>query len=220
LNDYYSNLRTEIEPLLPTSYSRVMDVGCGAGVTSDWLKQRGSAAEFIGVETELGAVRQAEKVLDRVIRANIEQDLAFVDEYFEQVDLLLLLDVLEHLRDPWSFLRKIRGVVRAQGSVIASIPNIRNLKAIAPLIVRGEWRYGDSGLLDRTHLRFFTKKTILELFESAGLAVDMIVPTGPVEKNNVKSVAGSFAFLLNKAVGGAFTEFIAHQFLVRATKGP
>jgi len=87
-----------------------------------------------------------------------------------------------------------------------------------PLVLLGQWRYGHSGLLDRTHLRFFTRKSILELFESAGLVVERIAPTGPIERRYIKSAAGALAFVLNKATGGATMEFIAHQFLVRARK--
>jgi 2-polyprenyl-3-methyl-5-hydroxy-6-metoxy-1,4-benzoquinol methylase len=217
-DNYHNVLRREIEPLLPAAYSRVMDVGCGSGVTSSWLKQRCPGAEAIGVEADLDAAREAGKVLDRVIAVNVEQSLDFIDEYFERIELLLLMDILEHLRDPWTFLHKIKSVVKDRGCIIASIPNVRNLKVLMPLIIQGQWRYGDCGLLDKTHLRFFTKKTIVELFDSAGLVVDLIAPTGPIAKNNIRSAAGLLALVLNKATGGAFTEFIAHQFLVRARK--
>jgi 2-polyprenyl-3-methyl-5-hydroxy-6-metoxy-1,4-benzoquinol methylase len=133
--NYYNVLRKEIEPLLPASYTRVMDVGCGSGVTSSWLKQRCPAVEAIGVEADLDAARQAGKVLDRVIAVNVEQSLDFIDEYFEKIELLLLLDILEHLRDPWTFLQKIKSVVKDQGCIIASIPNVRNVKVLMPLIV-------------------------------------------------------------------------------------
>jgi len=218
LASYYNVLRSEIEPLLPLSYSRLMDIGCGAGVTSQWLKQRRASVEAIGVEIDIDAARQANQVLDRVIVVDIGRDLDFADEYSGKIDLLLLLDILEHLQDPWTFLDKIKRVVKDQGCVIASIPNTRNLKVILPLVLLGQWRYGHSGLLDRTHLRFFTRKSILELFESAGLVVDRIAPTGPIERRCIKSAAGALAFVLNKASGGATTEFIAHQFLVRARK--
>ena len=218
LGGYYDVLRSEIEPMLPKSYSRVMDIGCGAGVTSKWLKQRCSAVEAIGVEIDIDAARYAGDALDRVIVVDIERDKEFMGEFSGKIDLLLLLDILEHLQDPWSFLQRIKQVVNDQGCIIASIPNIRNVKVILPLVFGGQWRYSKSGLLDKTHLRFFTKKTILELFASAGLTVDMIAPTGPIERNNVKSVTGALAFVVNKATRGAITEFIAHQFLVRARK--
>jgi 2-polyprenyl-3-methyl-5-hydroxy-6-metoxy-1,4-benzoquinol methylase len=217
---YYDVLRNEIEPLLPPSYSRVMDIGCGAGVTSKWLKQRRANVESVGVEIDVEAARQAGKVLDRVIVADIERDRDFINDFSGKIDLLLLLDILEHLQDPWSFLQRVKQVVNYKGCIIASLPNIRNMKVILPLVLDGQWRYSKSGLLDVTHLRFFTRRTILELFASAGLVVDRISPTGPVERNNVKSAAGAVAFVLNKATRGAITEFIAHQFLVRARKRP
>ncbi len=214
---YYNVLRSEIEPLLPAAYGRVMDVGCGAGVTSKWLGDR-SAAETVGVEANADAARLACGVLDRVIVADIEANTEFIDEYCEKVDLLLLLDILEHLQDPWAFVTKIKRVVTQRGAIIASLPNVRNVKVLLPLLLNGQWRYGASGLLDRTHLRFFTKKTMIDLFEGADLVVDAIVPTGPLRIDRVKSAAGSLAFAANKLALGAFTEFFAHQYLVRARR--
>jgi 2-polyprenyl-3-methyl-5-hydroxy-6-metoxy-1,4-benzoquinol methylase len=92
----------------------------------------------------------------------------------ERYDCIVLADVLEHLVDPWSLLGRARQMLAPGGCVVASIPNVRNIGLIFNLLARGRWRYEDSGLLDRTHLRFFTRTEIHELYASAGLVIERI----------------------------------------------
>jgi 2-polyprenyl-3-methyl-5-hydroxy-6-metoxy-1,4-benzoquinol methylase len=136
--------------------------------------------------------------------------------YVGRVDVLLLLDVLEHLRDPWTRLTELRTLLTPTGVVIASIPNVRNIKVLRPLLVSGEWQYQSSGILDRTHLRFFTRRTVLELFAGAGYEIQTITPTGPLQANRIKSLSGGIAFLANAMLAGSLTDFFAHQYVVRA----
>jgi hypothetical protein len=100
--------------------------------------------------------------------------------------------------------------------VIASIPNVRNLKVLAPLLFKGDWQYQTSGILDRTHVRFFTRRTVLELFSGAGYEIQRVVVTGPLQPGRIKSVSGGVAYLANKLVGGALNDFVTHQYVVRA----
>jgi 2-polyprenyl-3-methyl-5-hydroxy-6-metoxy-1,4-benzoquinol methylase len=216
---YFDTLRDEIEPLVPESPSLAMDIGCGKGVTSQWLKQIRPNITTVGVEIDKSVAAVAASVVDTVLVADLEKGLEALDGYRGRVDLLLLLDVLEHLHDPWARLKEFKTFLAPSGVVIASIPNVRNFKVLGPLLLKGEWRYQDSGILDRTHLRFFTRRTVVELFAGAGYEIQQITRTGPLQPSRIKTVSGGVAFLANVMSAGSLRDFIAHQYLVRAVAG-
>jgi SAM-dependent methyltransferase len=213
---YFDTLRDEIEPLVPANPSIAMDIGCGKGVTSHWLKQIRPNITTVGVEIDKSVAAIAASVVDTVLVLDIDTGLQALATYIGRVDLLLLLDVLEHLHDPWARLMEFRSLLAPSGIVIASIPNVRNLKVLGPLLVKGEWRYQSSGILDRTHLRFFTRRTVLELFDGAGYEIQKISTTGPLQPSRIKSLSGAIAFLANIMLGGSLRDFVAHQYVVRA----
>jgi SAM-dependent methyltransferase len=164
--DYFANVRSEVVSSIPPGQHRVLEVGCGDGATGATLKHQSRASEVVGVEISEAAAAVAEARLDRVFAGNIEAlELPYPDGYF---DFLILADVLEHLMDPWAALQRVGAFLSSGGAVIASIPNVRNWRVILPLVARGRWDYAESGLLDRTHLRFFTRSTIVALFSDAG----------------------------------------------------
>lgn len=164
---YFDTLRDEIEPLVPPNPSLAMDIGCGQGVTSCWLKRIRPNVTTIGVEIDPSVAAVAAAVVDSVLVADLNRGLDVLSGYEGRVELLLLLDVLEHLEDPWARLAEFKRLLAPGGVVIASLPNVRNIKVLGPLIFRGEWRYRSAGILDRTHLRFFTRRAALELFAGA-----------------------------------------------------
>lgn len=213
---YFDTLRDEIEPLVPPNPSMVMDIGCGEGVTSRWLKRIRPNSTTVGVEIDASVAAIAASVVDSVLVADLNQGLGALAEYEGRVDLLLLLDVLEHLQDPWARLTEFKRLLAPCGIVIASIPNVRNLKVLGPLLFKGEWRYQNSGILDRTHLRFFTRRAVLELFAGAGYRIQQVAFTGPLQPSRIKSLSGGAACIANFALGGALKEFVAHQYVVRA----
>jgi 2-polyprenyl-3-methyl-5-hydroxy-6-metoxy-1,4-benzoquinol methylase len=213
---YFDTLRDEIEPLVPAHPSIVMDVGCGAGVTSRWLKQIRPSVTTIGVEIARSVAAVAATAVDTVLVADLDSGLDALAEYKGRVDLLLLLDVLEHLRDPWARLVDLKTLLAPSAVVIASIPNVRNLKVLGPLLVKGEWRYQSSGILDRTHMRFFTRRSVQELFAGAGFEIQRMAGTGPLQANRIRSTSGRIAYLANAMLGGSLEDFVAHQYVVRA----
>jgi 2-polyprenyl-3-methyl-5-hydroxy-6-metoxy-1,4-benzoquinol methylase len=95
-------------------------------------------------------------------------------ETLPQFDYIIFADVLEHLVDPWATLKHYSQLLTSGGKIIASIPNVRNLGLLYNLIIKGRWTYSDSGLLDRTHLRFFTRVEIQDLFSESGLTIEKI----------------------------------------------
>ncbi len=166
---YFRYARTEIEPLLPPAPRRVLDVGCGAGATSAWLRSVRPIAYAAGIELMPAAAVDARRVLDQVVVGNIDaMALPFPEASF---DLILTLDILEHLFDPWAVIRRLTPLLAPGGCLIASIPNIAHYSVSLPLL-RGRWQYSGSGLLDSTHLRFFVESTAVALVQAGGLVVD------------------------------------------------
>jgi SAM-dependent methyltransferase len=164
--EYYDHLRLDLLDLFPNAPARLLDVGCGSGATSAAAKARWPGVETIGIEVVADAAERAATRVDRVLAASAEGlDLAAAG--VADVDGVLLADVLEHLVDPWRFLRELHAVLRPDALVVASIPNVANLWLLDELAA-GRFAYTSSGLLDKTHLRFFTRRSIAELFDGAG----------------------------------------------------
>jgi len=170
---YFRNVRDDIVSLVPGDANNILEIGCAAGMTGNKLKQR-PGVYVAGVELDHRAAVEAKKVLDDVIEGNIETlELPFREKRF---DCILFADVLEHLIDPLDVLKKTRKFLKTDGSVIASIPNVQYLGLVSQL-VEGNWTYQDEGILDRTHLRFFTYHEIIKLFDEAGYIISSINET-------------------------------------------
>lgn len=133
-------------------------------------------------------------------------------------DCILMLDVLEHLIDPWGTLAYTKSLLTESGAVVISLPNVANLKAIAPLILRDEFTYSKCGILDKTHLRFFTKKSAKQLVESAGLKTTLICTTGLTHISQIKSRIVLVLYVLNHVTHKVFERFIVHQYIISAGK--
>ncbi|MHB1011316.1 MAG: methyltransferase domain-containing protein [Desulfobacteria bacterium] len=162
---YFQKERREIEAIIPAGASRILDVGCGEGMLGRILLRKG-AAEVVGIEADPAVARKAQENLSRVLQGDVESlVLPFDDGYF---DCIVLADVLEHLRDPLSTMIKLHRYLSDSGTIVASIPNVRFFEVIRRL-AEGRWEYQEFGILDKTHLRFFTKKEIEVLFSQAGL---------------------------------------------------
>jgi 2-polyprenyl-3-methyl-5-hydroxy-6-metoxy-1,4-benzoquinol methylase len=171
-DEYYFEPRLDVQALIEARGKRILDVGCAAGELGAALKRAG-ACEVVGVEASTEAAAQARGKLDRVIvgdagSSDLPLDLA-------GFDYVIFADVLEHMVDPWAALASFSRYLKADGRVVASIPNARFYAVIARLIFN-RWGYRESGILDRTHLRFFTWPTIKEMFAGAGLRIERVRP--------------------------------------------
>jgi 2-polyprenyl-3-methyl-5-hydroxy-6-metoxy-1,4-benzoquinol methylase len=164
-SSYYVQARPEVAALVPPQCRRVLDVGCGEGHLGRLLKERGH--HVTGVELVPEAAAEARQWLDAVVTADVETGLSFAPNSF---DAIVFADLLEHLIDPWRVLREAVTLLSPGGVVVASVPNVQNLDVLRRLL-RGRWDYRERGILDRGHLRFFTLRTIRELFVQAGLTV-------------------------------------------------
>ncbi len=206
--DYFNNPRKDIFPLLPKEIDNVLEVGCGNGSTLRWLKTARDCSSVIGIELFLAAAEAAREQLDHVIHDNIEtMTLPFEKSSF---DLILCLDVLEHLVDPWLVVKRLTDLLKPGGCLIASIPNVKHHSVIRPLLLGGKWNYSDLGVLDKTHLRFFTRSSAIELVQSGGLTADLILSTGR-EKNTKSKIANILTL-------GIFKVFFETQYVIRAVK--
>lgn len=166
---YFGKVRQEIAPLLPESVGTVLEIGCGSGGTMGWLRTVRPISYAAGVEMMPDAGERARANFDDVEISDVDAaKLAFKTGQF---DLILALDVLEHLTDPVRTLARLREKLRPGGLIIASLPNVAHYQVSMPLLFRGRWDYSDEGLLDRTHLRFFTEKTALSLFRDCGFSI-------------------------------------------------
>ena len=166
-NGYYEFDRPELLELIPRSACCMLDVGCGAGRLGEALKAR-QRAEVVGIELSPSAARRAEPRLDRVVVGDVERmELDFAPATF---DCVVCGDVLEHLRAPGRFLERVREWLRPGGVLVASLPNVRHYSVVTALL-GGNWTYESAGLLDATHLSFFTRRDMLALFEGAGFHV-------------------------------------------------
>jgi len=164
---YFGHVRPEVLALIPETARRVLDIGCGAGRLGEAIKQR-QGANVSGIEFDARAAAAARQRLDQVWAGDVEQlDLKIPPGSF---DAIVCADILEHLRDPVRLLRQSREWLAPGGSLIASIPNVRHHSVVRSLL-QGNWTYESAGLLDRTHLRFFTRREIEKLFYRAGFAI-------------------------------------------------
>jgi 2-polyprenyl-3-methyl-5-hydroxy-6-metoxy-1,4-benzoquinol methylase len=164
--------RPEMLSFVPEEARLILDVGCNRGGFGRLLKLDRPNVEVWGIEPIDDAAKVAATRLDRVITGFYPDDV----EDSAVFDCIVFNDVLEHLIDPWSALASAAKHLSAKGSVVASIPNVRDLRVTWPLFVSGKWTYTDEGLLDRTHLRFFTRLSIRDMFERSGYLIERLVP--------------------------------------------
>src|SRR5690242_15769403 len=148
---------TGLLEMMPSAPARVLDIGCFCGGTGRWLKRRFSGVEVIGIECLAAAAAQARGSYERVIEAPIEAvDFEAEGLMPGSFDAIVATDVLEHLVNPWSVLQPLRTLLTPKGALYVSLPNVRSLNVLARR-AGGEWRYAGAGILDVSHLRFFTR---------------------------------------------------------------
>lgn len=206
LQRYHDLVRRDVFGLLPDRVGALLDFGGGVGATAAQLRADGRAERAVLFDQVAeGALPRIDAVeaLDLDDTAALSAALARTGPF----DTILALDVLEHLKDPWTAVRQLGEALRPGGALIVSVPNIATLSVMLPLL-RGRFDYQDAGVLDRTHLRWFTRSSAIELVTGSGLALEA------VEGNLGRRRARYF----NAATGGLFERFLAVQYKLRARK--
>lgn len=168
---YHATGRRDLADMFTVTPSLILDVGCATGSNAGMIKARFPGSRAWGIEMNRAAAEIAREKLDRVLVGRFEDfDLREEGIAHGTLDAVLLADVLEHMYNPWDVMVKLHPYVSPAGQIVISIPNTRNLRLIDAL-TKGHWPYASGGLLDITHIRFFTLKEIMRLCEETGYRV-------------------------------------------------
>lgn len=177
---YFLGARADfVAELAVNPQARILEIGCGEGGTGCLALQQLKCGTYCGVELFPSAADKAKDRISEVVLGNVEEiDLLWPGEHF---DVLILSEILERLVDPWTVLKKLHPLLKPGARVFSSSPNAANHRIIR-MLMRGEWNLTDMGLMDRTHLRWFTARSYRDLFESCGYAVDSVGQVGTLSK--------------------------------------
>jgi SAM-dependent methyltransferase len=160
----------ELLKFMPDNARRVVEVGCSTGALARAYKAINPQAHYIGVEIDPAYAELARRHCDEVLVQDMDAVGPELLRSSLAADCWVFGDSLEHLRDPWALLAKIRAAIPADGCIAACIPNAQHW-SVQMRLNSGEFRYEDAGLLDRTHLRWFTRRTMHEMFAQAGFKI-------------------------------------------------
>jgi 2-polyprenyl-3-methyl-5-hydroxy-6-metoxy-1,4-benzoquinol methylase len=175
---YFNVVRKEMLPFVPSEARVTLEIGCGDGNFAELLLSRG-ALEVWGIEYEKEQADLAQKRMTKVLVGDVAEQLTLLpDNYF---DVIICNDVLEHLIDPYTVISKLRYKLKKEGVMISSIPNIRYFRNLFDYFFNKNWDYTDSGIMDKTHFRFFTYRSIRKMFESNGYEVVKMVGINPTK---------------------------------------
>lgn len=205
---YYSQNRPEIRRLIPPSTKLLLDVGCGGGSFGEAIRQEHPEMTLCGIELFEDEAARARKHYDHVWSGDVHEVLSNIQD--RRFDLIVFNDLLEHLVDPEKALRQSRNLLSRDGRVLASIPNMRFWPALSDLVFQGDWRYRDAGVMDSTHLRFFTRKSIVRMFDQTGYRVQDI---HGINRTWIRSWRWRFC---NVLMGGRLEDCLYPQFAVLA----
>ncbi len=201
-NKYYAYQRREMFPFVPTDVHELLEVGCGEAHFAAALKAD-RAVHVTAIEPFAAAAEVARGRVDRLLETDVEHGFAQLPD--ASFDGVVFNDVLEHLVDPWWALVETKRLLRPDGCVVASLPNMRYMPVLKDLVLNGDWEYCDAGVMDRTHLRFFTRRSIARLFGATGYGVERL--------EGINGIAFPWKFgLLNRLTGGALDDTRYVQF--------
>jgi 2-polyprenyl-3-methyl-5-hydroxy-6-metoxy-1,4-benzoquinol methylase len=203
---YYQRIRTWPSLFKLKSDAKVLDIGCGSGQLGQYFQNELQCA-VTGVEITEHNYAIAKTVLSNTLLGDIESlDLHLIGADF---DYIIFSDSLEHMLNPDKVLIRVQQLIATNGELLISIPNVRNFRVTVPLVFKGDWEYQDEGLLDRTHLRFFTIASISRLLYECGYKVEEVLLDLPTS---------SKVGVLNMLTFGLFSNHLTSHYFIRARK--
>lgn len=200
---YFAGVRRDFLDLLQRRPpGAVLELGCGFGETGAAALAEGLCRTYSGIEIATKAASVARENLTEVLEGDVERmALPWPESHF---DAVLMSEVLEHLVNPWDVVDRIARHLKPGALVVASSPNVAQIRVIRGLL-NDRWELTDSGLMDRTHLRWFTQRTYRRMFEDAGIRVDRVRPMAP---------PGRWGTLFNTVTFGKYRHLTMRQICI------
>jgi 2-polyprenyl-3-methyl-5-hydroxy-6-metoxy-1,4-benzoquinol methylase len=204
---YFTGERSDIVRQLETGpESLILELGCGAGGTGRAALAAGKAGRYVGIEINEAAAAGAREYLSDVLVGDVHAlDLTDLEGRF---DALIISEVLEHLVDPWGTLARLSACLKPGAKLYVSSPNVSHWHVIR-MLVRGGFHYEDSGVMDRTHLRWFTPLTYGQMVEGAGFELLSVGSVSPMATKGK---------LIGALTGGRFNHLFITQIMIVARK--
>lgn len=214
----HDNHNPDLLGLIPISSAKIIEIGCSSGALAREFKKINPQCQYLGIDIDSDYIESAKRYCDETQSLNIEDA---DDDFFEinrSRDCWIFGDTLEHFKNPWKILEKIRAVIPEHGSVIACIPNAQHWSVQVKLSI-GDFRYEDSGLFDKTHLRWFTRQTMIEMFASSGFNISTGFPRifDEPARERFLPLIGELAKAAGVAPETAMSDAMPLQYVIRAT---
>lgn len=220
---YFSRVNPDLLKKIPLSAQHVIEIGCGTGELARTYLQKNPTSTYFGVELNVAAAETAKKFLSHVIVGDIESDtiLASIEQIAKKkFDVLVMGDVLEHLREPEQVLSNLRRLMAPDGVCVMCVPNVSHWSLLIEQL-SGRWDYGDEGLLDRTHLRFFTLQSLVKILKRSGWSFIDATPRilWREKTNSAINMFAPVAESLNIKPDALSFNLSAYQWIIRAING-
>lgn len=177
---YYAHERHEMLKYIPSDVKYVLDVGCSSGAFGSAIKKKFNCQVW-GIEPDKKSAEKARTLLDKVYNTIFDDEIDLIGQKF---DCIFFNDVLEHLVDPFNALEVCKRHLSSNGLLISSVPNIRFFDAMYHIVVHKDFNYVGAGIFDKTHLRFFTKKSTERMFLQAGYEIKLIEGINSIKEIN------------------------------------
>jgi 2-polyprenyl-3-methyl-5-hydroxy-6-metoxy-1,4-benzoquinol methylase len=207
-NHYYLHKRPEMLKYLDPQAQKILDIGCSSGGFINELKAL-RTCEVWGIELNSQAAQSAAKVADRVLQGDVFAKInELPNDFFHTI---FCNDILEHLSQPFDLLEGLKQKLKSHGQIIISIPNVRYVKNLFNLLIKKDWQYTNEGVLDRTHLRFFTKKSMTRSLLERKWSIEKV-------EGIYKTKLNYIYFVLNMISVGLLSDaqFMNYVFVIRA----
>lgn len=172
-NASYIGLRNDLIKHIEGVSLNILDVGCATGVNGRYLLNNGIAKNVVGIEYDQEMAKIAAGSNNKIFCGDLN-DAEFIDEVLRwdgSYDVVIFGDILEHLYDPWSVLKRLTCNLNANAQIIISLPNIQHIETFIQVYIKGVWPRNPRGIFDQTHLRWFTYKDALDLINQANLSL-------------------------------------------------